>query len=79
MFKIIDTAREIDTPNSLLNDLLMFAYEKSLCSCCRENIVGELAKRNLLSENMISECRFDCNIEIRQTVDNLNKILPENS
>lgn len=73
MFKIIDTAREIDTPNSLLNDLLMFAYEKSLCSCCRENIVDELAKRNLLSDDIIAECRFDSNIEIREKVDNLTK------
>ena len=79
MFTIIDTAESIDTENKLLNELLVFGYENSPCSCCRENIVGELAKRNLLSENMISECRFDCNIEIRQTVDNLNKILPENS
>lgn len=73
MFKIIDTAEEIVNSNTLLNDLLMFAYEKSLCSCCRENIVDELAKRNLMSGDMIAECRFDSNSEIRKKIDVLNK------
>ena len=79
MFTIIDTAESIDVENKLLNELLIFGYEYSPCSCCRENIIDELARRNLMTKDMIAECRFDSNSEIRETVDNLNKILSENS
>lgn len=40
-------------------EVLYYAYESSLCSCCRENLVREMGKRRMLTAEMLEECRFD--------------------
>ena len=61
-----------DDKISLPNEFLTFIYEKSLCSCCRERAVEKMKNRNLLTDRMISECKWDCNREIRSEVEKLN-------
>lgn len=59
--EILTAAEEME----ISEELLYFVYEKSLCSCCRANAFYELKNRNLLTDEMISECLWDCNEEIR--------------
>lgn len=53
--------------NKALPDFVFeFIYERSMCSCCRENSFREMHKRNILTEKIIEECLFDCNEDIRE-------------
>lgn len=53
-------------PNGFLPDeVLFFVYEKSFCSCCREEAVKQMYNRGVLTEEILKECRFDCNESIR--------------
>ena len=45
--------------------LLPFLYENTLCSVCREPIVKEMGRRRMLTKEMLDECVWDCNDEIR--------------
>ena len=45
--------------------LLTHIYEHSYCSCCRDRALRQLGKRRLLTEEMLQECLFDSNEEIR--------------
>lgn len=49
-------------------EAVMFVYERSMCSCCRESAVDELIRRNLFTEEIRSECMWDCNSDIRKNV-----------
>lgn len=49
----------------LPDEAFMYVYEKSLCSGCRKYAVEEMEKRGMLTENIIFECKFDSNSEIR--------------
>ena len=51
------------------NDLLVYMYEHTLCSYCRERTVKEMRKRKILSYKMIEECRYDCNGDIQNYVE----------
>ncbi|MDE7138713.1 MAG: hypothetical protein K2O29_09720, partial [Ruminococcus sp.] len=51
-------------------EAVMFVYEKSMCSCCREDAVLELIRRNLFTEEIRSECLWDCNSDIRKVSEN---------
>lgn len=51
-------------------EAVMFVYEKSMCSCCRESAVDELIRRNLFTEKIRSECLWDCNNYIRKEAEN---------
>lgn len=68
VMQILHTDDEISLPN----EFLTFIYEKSLCSCCRESAVEKMKNRNLLTDRMISECKWDCNREIRSEVATLD-------
>lgn len=46
-------------------ELLPYMYENTLCSHCREYIVLEMGKRQMLTEELLEECRYDCNGVIR--------------
>ncbi len=67
--EILNTAEN----NEISKELLIFAYENTLCSCCREYIFDELKKRNLLTAEMIMECVWDCNENIRKKAKNLSE------
>lgn len=47
--------------------LLPVMYETTICSCCRETIVWEMARRRMISPPMWKELLFDCNSNIRQS------------
>lgn len=51
-------------------EAVMFVYERSMCSCCRESAVDELIRRNLFTEKIWSECLWDCNNNIRKEAEN---------
>lgn len=46
-------------------ELLLQAYESGYCSCCRETTVRILARRRLLTEDILHECLYDSDDEIR--------------
>lgn len=53
-------------PNSFLPDkALYFIYEKSFCSCCRKEAVEQMHHRGILTKELLKECCFDCNEEVR--------------
>lgn len=51
-------------------EAVMFVYERSMCSYCRESAVDELIRRNLFTEKIRSECLWDCNNNIRKEAEN---------
>lgn len=55
----------------LPKETLLFIYEKSLCSCCREYAVRNMAKRKWLSDEIKVECAHDSNLDIREYVSRL--------
>lgn len=48
----------------LSKECLLYIYETSLCSCCREHAVRLLAKHRWLTADIIEECRYDSNCDI---------------
>ena len=46
--------------------ILHWFYETNRCSNCREDIVRELGRRRLLSDEMLRECLYDSNDDIRK-------------
>lgn len=67
---IILTILNAEKRENLPDELFNFIYLKSRCSCCRENAFREMKKRNMLTDNIISECLWDCNADIRAEVEN---------
>lgn len=53
----------------LPKEFLIYIYETTLCSFCRENVVRELAKHKWLTDDIIEECRFDSNYEISEYIE----------
>ncbi len=47
-------------------ELLTYMYRNTLCSECRESIVTEMGRRRMLTPELVEECRYDCNYEIRK-------------
>ena len=45
--------------------MLNYLYETITCTCCRKSIVRELGRRRLLTDDMLSECLHDANVDIR--------------
>lgn len=56
-------------------EAIMFVYEKSMCSCCRERAVEELIRRDMLTDELLAECLMDCNSDIREAVKSLEQAL----
>lgn len=54
-------------------ELLYYIYNFSLCSCCREYAVQCLAQRKWLTAEIIDECHYDSNEDIRKYVVNIQK------
>jgi hypothetical protein len=49
-------------------ELLLFMFENTLCSFCRESIVKALKKHRFLTEDIRNECKFDSNASIRSYI-----------
>ena len=70
-FKILDLfGKERDLPK----EFLLYIYNTTLCSCCRCSAALALDKRQWLTEDIIEECRYDSNNDIR---DYVNRCYPE--
>lgn len=50
---------EMHPENELLKSLL-WAYENTPCSLCRESIVRKLCENRIIPDELIYECQFDC-------------------
>ncbi|MGM9681527.1 MAG: hypothetical protein ACI3XR_08485 [Eubacteriales bacterium] len=53
---------------TLPKEFFLWIYENSLCSCCREYAVRTLGKRRWLTDDLIRECAYDSNLDIRSYV-----------
>ncbi len=47
-------------------ELLWYMYEHTLCSCCREYILREMARRRMLTKELLQECQYDCSEAVRE-------------
>lgn len=47
-------------------ELLYYMYRNTLCSCCRSCTVTEMGRRRMLTKEILEECRFDSNGDIRE-------------
>ena len=59
----------------LPKEFFIYIYNTTLCSCCREYAVRELAKHRWLTSEMIEECRYDSNYDISY---HINRYYPRN-
>lgn len=48
------------------NELLLYMYQNTLCSFCREYIVKQMGRRRMLTRELLEEMQYDCNEEIRK-------------
>ena len=60
--------RKGDDPE-MPDSLLLWAYEASLCSWCREGIIEKLISRGLMTDDMKEEIRYDADLDIRDLAD----------
>lgn len=51
------------------DSLLIWAYESTLCSWCRKNIVEEMINRGMLTDELKEELRWDANLDISKMID----------
>lgn len=49
----------------LPKDLLLYIYENTLCSSCREYVLLEMGRRRMVTEELLNECLYDSNYNIR--------------
>lgn len=71
--KILDASKKnIRLPK----EFLLYVYNVTLCSCCREYIVRELARHRWLTPDIIEECRYDSNSDISAYI---NRYYPLNN
>lgn len=47
------------------NELLLYMYQNTLCSFCREHIVKQMGRRRMLTRELLEEMQYDCNEDIR--------------
>lgn len=50
-------------------ELLLYMYQNTLCSFCREYVVREMGRRRMLTRALLEEMQYDCNSEIREYAD----------
>lgn len=46
-------------------ELLYYMYRNTFCSSCRAEIVKELGRRHMLTQELLEELQYDCNKDIR--------------
>jgi len=49
----------------LKTDILEYLYRNTLCGFCREHIIRTMHKKGVLSDDVLSECSFDANGDVR--------------
>ncbi len=50
----------------LPRELLPYMYENGLCSFCREYILMRMERAGMLTGDILEECMYDCNEDIRE-------------
>lgn len=60
-------SKNLDSPPK---EILYHMYAHSQCACCREHIVRELSRRRMLTEELLQECLYDSNSDIRKFAEN---------
>ena len=63
---ILDILDRLDGAESPPISLLPQIYESTLCSCCRKRTFFLMVKYHMLSEDVLAECVYDCNEDIRK-------------
>ncbi|MBO7563481.1 MAG: hypothetical protein J6T40_01350 [Clostridiales bacterium] len=58
-----------DLHKTLPVSFLMWVYNTTLCSCCREYTIEDLIERGELTDVMRNECMWDANLDIRELVE----------
>ncbi|MFR2407206.1 MAG: hypothetical protein ACLS76_18820, partial [Eubacterium callanderi] len=59
-------------------EFLYYIYQNSLCSGCREEAVKQLVQEKGLTSEMMSECRYDSNENIRKYIAHIQKVKKDN-
>ncbi|MBO4687193.1 MAG: hypothetical protein J5636_01640 [Clostridiales bacterium] len=59
---IVRSADNLELPDSLL----LWAYEATLCSNCREGIIEAMLERGIMSDSIKEESKWDANLDIRK-------------
>ena len=62
----ITHSKNVQMPESILT----WVYEKTLCSCCRKDVVSIMIVRNMFPEKFRRECMHDSDMDIRELVKN---------
>jgi hypothetical protein len=62
----IDAIKWIERDKRIPDVIIIYLYENTLCSSCREDIVRVMCKRKLLNDQLLKECMFDSNPDIRK-------------
>lgn len=62
VFDLFDS-RQVKNPPK---EILYYLYENTMCGYCRECYVREMKRRHILTEDIICECRWDSNDDIRE-------------
>lgn len=44
---------------------LQYIFDTTYCSCCRENALRSMGRRHMLTNELLEECQFDSNDDIR--------------
>lgn len=55
--------KEIKNPPK---ELLLYMYENTQCSSCRESILMEMGRRRMITKEILMECLWDSNDDIRE-------------
>jgi hypothetical protein len=55
-------------PEESFHNLCCWFYERNPCSLCREDFVKHLVQHRTIPDEILAECRDDCNEETRQLV-----------
>lgn len=58
----------LDSYKTLPVSILMWVYDTTLCSFCRESLVEKLIELNALTETMRNECMWDAKLDLRALV-----------
>ncbi len=51
-------------------DILIFAYKENTCSSCRTTLVDIMCKNNIITDEILNECLYDCSEETRKLAEN---------
>ncbi|MDE6691168.1 MAG: hypothetical protein K2K04_04275 [Clostridia bacterium] len=68
---VIDILNAYDGGAEIPKCALEFIYNNSLCSCCRYEAVKALNTRGWLCDDMLTECEFDSNGDVRKFIESI--------